>query len=121
MRVFRDLDMVEQLGSGVPRILESYPKECFRFMENFTRMTFPINDQVNIEKVRPIGGPIDELTDRQNEVLQLLKENNRLSKRELAIQLAINVSASQAHIDALRAKGYIQRVGGTRGYWKIIK
>lgn len=47
MRVFRDLDMVEQLGSGVPRILESYPKECFKFSENFLRMTFTISDQVN--------------------------------------------------------------------------
>lgn len=41
MRVYRDLELVEQLGSGVPRILESYGKECFHFLENFTRMTFP--------------------------------------------------------------------------------
>jgi ATP-dependent DNA helicase RecG len=41
MRIFRDLDMVEYLGSGMPRILRAYPKECFRFTENFTRMVFP--------------------------------------------------------------------------------
>jgi predicted HTH transcriptional regulator len=41
MRVFRDLDMVEYLGSGMPCILRVYPKECFRFTENFTRMVFP--------------------------------------------------------------------------------
>jgi predicted HTH transcriptional regulator len=35
MRVFRDLDLVEHLGSGVPRILRSYGKECFKFTENF--------------------------------------------------------------------------------------
>lgn len=29
MRIFKDLRMVEQLGSGVPRILKSYGKECF--------------------------------------------------------------------------------------------
>ena len=29
MRVFKDLDFVEHLGSGVPRILKSYGKECF--------------------------------------------------------------------------------------------
>lgn len=44
MRVYRDLELVEQLGSGVPRILESYGRECFRFMENFTRMTFPSSE-----------------------------------------------------------------------------
>lgn len=41
MRVYRDLELVEQLGSGVPRILEGYGKECFRFMDNFIRMSFP--------------------------------------------------------------------------------
>ena len=35
MRVFKDLDLVEQLGSGIPRILESYDKDCFKFSENF--------------------------------------------------------------------------------------
>ena len=38
MRIFKDLDMVEQLGSGVPRILRIYSKDAFVFMQNFTRM-----------------------------------------------------------------------------------
>ncbi|MFA8450239.1 MAG: Fic family protein [Bacteroidales bacterium] len=33
--------MVEQLGSGVPRILRSYPKNCFKFTDHFLRMSFP--------------------------------------------------------------------------------
>jgi ATP-dependent DNA helicase RecG len=41
MRVYKDVDLVEQLGSGVPRILAFYPKECFKFSDNFLRMTFP--------------------------------------------------------------------------------
>ena len=45
-RIFKDLELVEQLGSGVPRILQSYDKKCFRFMDNFIRMTFPIEKQV---------------------------------------------------------------------------
>ena len=40
MRVFRDLEMVEHLGSGLPRITEFYGPECFRFTENFLRITF---------------------------------------------------------------------------------
>lgn len=40
MRIFRDLEMVEYLGSGIPRILRAYSKETFRFTENFTRMCF---------------------------------------------------------------------------------
>lgn len=43
MRIFKDLELVEQLGSGIPRILQNYGKECFHFTENFTRITFPID------------------------------------------------------------------------------
>lgn len=46
MRIYKDLDLVEQLGSGIPRILESYNKECFRFSDNFLRMIFPAADEV---------------------------------------------------------------------------
>ena len=77
MRVFRDLDMVEQLGSGVPRILESYPKECFRFMENFTRMTFPINDQAN-DQANYNGKTIDV-----NKLLKLLADLGEKGERKL--------------------------------------
>lgn len=47
MRIFKDLGMVEQLGSGVPRILESYDKECFAFSDNFLRMTFLAQREVS--------------------------------------------------------------------------
>lgn len=40
MRIFKDLDMVEHLGSGLPRITEFFGPECFRFTENFLRLTF---------------------------------------------------------------------------------
>lgn len=39
MRIFKDLDLVEQLGSGIPRILQAYSKDSFDFSENFLRIT----------------------------------------------------------------------------------
>ncbi|MBD3777402.1 MAG: putative DNA binding domain-containing protein [Thiotrichales bacterium] len=41
MRVFRDLEMVEHLGSGVPRILQHYSKNSYVFLPNFTRIVLP--------------------------------------------------------------------------------
>jgi ATP-dependent DNA helicase RecG len=43
MRVFKDLKIVEYLGSGMPRILKAYPKESFIFTANFIRTMFPIS------------------------------------------------------------------------------
>lgn len=46
MRIFKDLELVEQLGSGIPRILEYYNKNCFQFSDNFLRITFYKNREV---------------------------------------------------------------------------
>ncbi len=42
MRVFNDIDLVETLGLGIPRIISAYGRECFVFSENFIKMVFPI-------------------------------------------------------------------------------
>ena len=35
MRIFKDLDLVEQMGTGVLRIVESYDANVFKFFPNF--------------------------------------------------------------------------------------
>lgn len=66
------------------------------------------------------GGTIEDLTGRQKEVLELIKGDHKLSVRKLAKKLDINISAAQSHFEMLKEKGVIERIGGTRGYWKII-
>ena len=41
MRICRDVELVESLGSGIPRILRAYGEDCFKFTDNFIRITFP--------------------------------------------------------------------------------
>ncbi len=43
MRVFRDVDMVEALGTGMLRVLKVYKEENFVFMDNFIRVVIPYN------------------------------------------------------------------------------
>ncbi len=56
MRIFKDLELVEHLGSGVPRILESYDESCFHFSDNFLRMSFPIAEIEGEENGGQDGG-----------------------------------------------------------------
>ncbi|MDR0861475.1 MAG: putative DNA binding domain-containing protein [Oscillospiraceae bacterium] len=44
MRIFKDLDLVEQLGSGMSRIMEAYDQSIFTFEDNFLIVTFPFAD-----------------------------------------------------------------------------
>ncbi|WP_320113215.1 winged helix-turn-helix transcriptional regulator [Draconibacterium orientale] len=67
-----------------------------------------------------IGGQIGGLTERQIEVLYLINGNNKISRKELSEKLKINESAVQGHLEALKKKGIIERIGSTRGYWKIL-
>ncbi|MCD6181737.1 MAG: putative DNA binding domain-containing protein [Candidatus Cloacimonetes bacterium] len=65
------------------------------------------------------GGAID-LTERQKEILSLINQNNKISYREIAKKLEINNSAILKHLNNLKSKGVIKRIGGTRGYWQVI-
>ena len=49
----KDVDLVEQLGSGISRILETYGKECFQFSANFLRMVFTSAAPVNTTEQVP--------------------------------------------------------------------
>jgi ATP-dependent DNA helicase RecG len=66
-----------------------------------------------------IGHTFNDITDRQAEVLQLIQDNNKISRKKIAEIMGIAASAVQKHTDALQVKGIIERVGTTRGYWKI--
>ena len=77
MRVFRDLDLVEHLGSGVPRILRSYGKECFKFTENFLRMTFPAYEQVT-----------EQVTEQVKELVRIM--NKEMDRQEIQAKLGLS-------------------------------
>ncbi len=70
-----------------------------------------------------IGGSIQEniLTDRQKEILVLIQHNPKVSYRAMAEQLCINEPAVTKHLNHLKDAGWLERVGGTRGYWAIKK
>jgi len=46
MRVFKDVQLVEHIGSGIPRILKKYERSIFNFSANFLRITFPVPEAV---------------------------------------------------------------------------
>lgn len=137
MRIYKDLELVEQLGSGIPRILEHYGKDSFSFSENFLRMTFIAKEgavgkggQISGQVSGQIGGQIDEvadgaidkmniLTKRQKQILKLIHTDHTISRAGISEIIHINESAIQKHLNTLKEKGFLKRVGGTRGYWQI--
>ena len=43
MRIFKDVGLVEQLGSGMSRILKVYDKDIFHISDHFIKVVFPFS------------------------------------------------------------------------------
>ena len=107
MRVFKDLGIVEFLGSGLPRILQTYPREHFQFSANFLRISLPMSEkssEKSSEKIR-----------------QLLKQNSGVTISELAEELGKTTRAVEKNLKTLQKEGKIKRVGPDKGgHWEVI-
>jgi Fic family protein len=56
-----------------------------------------------------------------SEVLELIKENPKITRSELSKTLGINPSAVQRHIQKLKTEQLIKRIGGDKGgYWQYL-
>jgi predicted HTH transcriptional regulator len=118
MRIYRDMDLVEQLGSGIPRILKTYGETCFYFSENYTRMSFPIDKEFQKNVTDKVT---DKVTDNQMKILQLIQKNERITTNELAIHLNISQRKIKVNIAKLKEVELLLRVGSSKsGYWKVI-
>lgn len=73
----------------------------------------------------PINEPINEpikLTDRELTVLQMMKHNAEITRREMVIEMQCSESTVKRAIDGLLDKAVIRRVGSKKkGSWEILK
>ena len=81
------MELVEQLGSGIPRILRSYGKECFYFSENFVRMSFPM-EEVHAREVFNVGIHVGA-----SKLVEILRHNPGLNSKQLSAYF--NVTSEQ--------------------------
>lgn len=65
-------DTLEHLGSGVPRILQFYPKTSYVFLNNFTRIVLPYEEGFNAapQATGQATGQADPQDNRFDELLK---------------------------------------------------
>ena len=77
IRVFKDVDLIENIGSGVLRILDAYDKSCFIFMDHFLRVSFKYKEnpfEYDTEQVKP------------NKLTEQVKPNKKEARIELIME-----------------------------------
>ena len=81
MRIYRDVELVESLGSGIPRILKAYGEDCFKFTDTFIRITLPISiydhasDHASVQVKKLVSVLVKEMG--RSELQDLLSIKNR--------------------------------------------
>lgn len=123
MRVFKDVGLVEQLGSGMSRILKAYDKSIFNISEHFIKVEFPFSmpkDQKIIASGNENGNENDNEKNEEQKALEILKLQPAITAKEMASQMGVSARTIGRIMKCLRDKEMISRVGSDRkGYWEI--
>lgn len=121
MRIFRDLNFVEQLGTGIQRVLKTYDKSIFEFFPNYIRVTVPFNNNEfkdNNEVSENV--PFKSFNNLQKSIIKLIMDKPLITQDELARLLDVNKRTIIRNFKILIEGGYIERVGANKnGYWKV--
>lgn len=118
MRVFKDLDLVEQLGTGIIRILQSYDKSVYEFSENFIRVNFNFREYSELVNKNASNNFI--LSETQKKIIELIKDNASITQIEISKKLNINDTTVMRNLKVLKNNNIIKRVGSTKnGQWII--
>ena len=115
MRVFKDVGLVEQLGSGMSRILKAYHKDIFEISEHFIKVIFPIAD-VQGKHIIDNG----DINGDAEKVFKLLYQKRDITAKEIGTILGFSTRKISRIMKELKDKGKITRIGSNKtGYWKI--
>ncbi len=132
MRVFKDLELVEHLGSGMARILKVYDKSAYQISRNFIRVVFEFEkeekfygrDQETTKK-RPRN--VQEMTTEkgmtktQRDIIFLIREDENITIKELCKKLNRGNTKVKQELAELKKEGYISRQGATKnGRWIVL-
>ena len=129
MRIFKDLDLVEQLGSGMNRILRSYDRSIFRISEHFIRVAFPFAESPNEND--PRNRTDETVDDTENEtvndtvqkrVKDIIRRVPAATYQYIAEKSGVSRATVARAIKHMVEAGEIKREGTDRkGSWRILK
>lgn len=123
MRVFKDLDLVEQLGTGIIRILQTYSSDVYVFTDNFIRVNFKFNSYNTLLDSLPNNNSNNNnLSNTQNKIIKLIKDNTSITQNKLVEILNVSRTTLTNNLRILKELGYLRRIGSNKnGYWQLLK
>lgn len=125
--VFREIGLADELGSGMIKLLKytkaysnGIPKliegDIFKTEIPLVRIEETTNSTILTTTLTTV------LTETQQQIIRLIKENNKITREEIANKIGITKSGVQYNLNILKKNNYIRRVGKTyKGHWEILQ
>ena len=112
--LFKEAGIIEKYGSGIKRVLEStrsygLKDPSFEEIQDGFRVTFFKTTQKTTQK-----------TSTKDQILDILRENQNLTRSEMAQLLGKSQNTIKDHLAALKSENRVERIGSDRdGYWRV--
>lgn len=136
MRVFKDVGLVEQLGSGMSRILKAYDRNIFQISDHFIKVIFPYKHSENVSDVtkdvtknvtkdvtnkNPNDlSQIDDDSNVEDTILKLMEDDSKITISLISNHLGIGSRQVKRIIKKLSEDNKVTHIGAARnGSWKV--
>lgn len=120
VKIFSDLDYIDQTGHGIPLIVKNYGKDAFYISEHTVIVTIPLNKEL-LETTGNKATKLD-LNEAEIKVLELIKNNSTYKTADFVRITEYSEAYINKIIRSLKDKDYIKRMGSNKnGYWDILK
>ena len=116
LKIFSDLDYIDQTGHGIPLIVKNYGEEAFYISEHTIIVTIPLNKELLVDIKEK-----QALNKSEKEILNLIKNNGNYRIVDFINLTNHSESYVNKILSSLKRKKYIKRVGSNKnGYWSIM-
>ncbi|MDR1418426.1 MAG: putative DNA binding domain-containing protein [Endomicrobium sp.] len=128
MRIFRDLEFVEYLGSGIPYIVELYGRDVFHFSKTVTKIVLKFDKSIEKEILKKTTPKTDLKTVVKTvdktvvKIIKAIKEKPSITVKELANLLSLTRRGVEYNLSKLKEQNKICRVGPDKsGHWEVVE
>ena len=121
--LFTRMDLVEKVGSGIPRMADLMKEAGLPAPEYRTEGFFTTVLYKNKNTVKETGKKTIKETGKKKpeRILEIIKENPKITVSDIAEQCGLTYNGAYYHIEKMRKKGILSHKGGDKGgEWVIL-
>ena len=121
--LFTRMDLVEKVGSGIPRMADLMKEAGLPAPEYRTEGFFTTVLYKNKNTVKETGKKTIKETGKKTpeRILEIIKDNPQITVSDIAEQCGLTYNGAYYHIEKMRKKGILSHKGGDKGgEWVIL-